>query len=403
MKYVFDIKGIRKLFLLITSLTAFSLAGQITVGDSTDYFLKGLKAHENGDYEKALKLYNKQLKMFPSDYRAFNNRGNLYVEIGKEEKGMQDYEKALSIDSSVQLVRYNIGSLKFDEGLFGASIDYFKEEINVNPEYSSAFNNMGYAYYMLEEFDLAISSFEKAIKLDSNYNTAKINLEDAVQQKALNEKWKDKLEQNKKIVYDSSFNKLKELGFPSAYNMKFLFSNHYIYDNWKAYSGIVLKFYEKNNKLIHVSHLKKGVTNGYSLSFDFFKLLNRLSYTCQDENYKIEILYSYDKEYKLVPYSAEIEKITTSGYHSVSIKYKKSKLKVTERYDFSRLSLFKKRIENTNELSGFLKSKDYLSDEILEQCSIMGVFSRRGRYQEEIIEQAGYKAQLLKLLKPFSF
>ncbi|RYM32552.1 tetratricopeptide repeat protein [Brumimicrobium glaciale] len=403
MKFIFGFKCFSKLFLLIISLIDFSLVSQISIEDSTDYFAKGLKAHEAGDYEKALKLYNKQLSYFPRDYRAYNNRGNVFVEMGEEEKGMQDYEKALSIDSSMRLVRYNIGSLKFDEGLFGASIDCFKEEINVNPSYSDAYNNMGYSYFMLEEFDLAINSFEKAIKLDSNSNTAKINLEKALEQKAINEKWKDKLAVYKKIVYDSSFTILKELGFPSAYNKKFLFSSHYIYDNWNAYSGTALKFYESNNKLTHVISLKKGVENGYSLSFDFFKLLNELTYTCQDENYKIEILYSYDKQYKLVPYWIRIKKNTTSGYHSISIKYKKRKIKVTEKYDFSRLSLFSKRMKNTNELSEFLKSKYYLSEEIIEQCVIMGIFSRIGLSQEEIIEQVGFKARLLKLLEPFRF
>src|SRR5690554_420559 len=130
-----------------------------------------------------------------------------------------------------------IGKLKFDEGLFGVSIDYYEGEINVNPNYSNAYNNMGYAYFMLEEFDLAINSFEKAIKLDSNDNTTKINLENSIERKALNEKWKDKLEKHKMIVYDTSFTRLKELGFPSAYNKKFLFSRHYIYGNWDAYSG----------------------------------------------------------------------------------------------------------------------------------------------------------------------
>jgi tetratricopeptide (TPR) repeat protein len=371
--------------------------------DSTDYFAKGLKAHEAGDYEEALKLYNKQLNTFPSDYRAYNNRGNLYVEMGEEEKGMQDYEKALSIDPTMPLVRNNIGLLKFDEGLFGLSIDYFKEEINFYPSYSDAYNNMGYAYYMLEEFDLAINSFEKAIELDTNNSTAKINLENAVKVKALNEKWKDKLEEHKKIVYDSSFTKLKELGFPSASNRKFLFSSHYIYDNWDAYSGTALKFYESNNKLTHVISLKKGVENGYSLSFDFFKLLNELTYSCQDENYKIEISYSYNKQYKLVPYWIRIKKNTTSGYHSISIKYKKRNIKITENYNFSKRSLFSNRMKDTKELSEFLKSKDYLTPEIIEQCAIMGGFSRIGLNQEEIIEQAGFKARLLKILEPFRF
>src|SRR5690554_7372123 len=72
MKFVFGFKSFPKLFLLIISLISFSLVGQISIEDSTDYFAKGLKAHEAGDYEKALKFYNEQLHYFPNDYRTYN-------------------------------------------------------------------------------------------------------------------------------------------------------------------------------------------------------------------------------------------------------------------------------------------------------------------------------------------
>lgn len=69
--------------------------GQESIEDSLDYFTIGFKAHEAGDFEKALKFYNKRLEITPYDSHIYNNRGNILVEIGEEEKAMEDYFKAL--------------------------------------------------------------------------------------------------------------------------------------------------------------------------------------------------------------------------------------------------------------------------------------------------------------------
>lgn len=329
------------------------------------------------------------------------NRGDI-------EKGMQDYLTALSIDSSMQLVRYNIGIIKFDQGLFGESVKYYKQEIKVNPTYSDAYNNLGYAYYMLEEFDLAIDSYRKALVLDTNNSIYKENLKDAQNQKVINEKWKEKLAKYKMIIYDSSFNQLKELGFPSAYNIDFVASPHYIYPNWDTYSGVIVKLYKKNNKLITIRNLKNGVEHGYGVHFDYYNDLNSLSYTSQSEKFKIEISYGLKynaKERKFglgyVPRSARITKTHDNEYVYIDITYKKRKLKIRESHGLKNVSLFAKRVKDTAELLEFLKSKDYLSRELIEQFETMGGLTREGKSQEEIITHAGFKQVLIMLMKPF--
>lgn len=392
-------------FLAMIMALNFSLIGQESIKDSLDYFNIGFKADESGDYEKALKLYNKQLEITPNDVPTYNNRGNMFVEMGEDEKALEDYFKALSIDSSIQLVRYNIGVVKFDQGLFGESVKYYKQEIKVNPTYSDAYNNLGYAYFMLEEFDLAIDSYQKALDIDANRANTQDNLENAQQQKAINDKWKDKGVVNNMIVYDSAFNKLKELGFPSAYNRKFVYSPHYIYENWDAYTGAILKLYEKNNKLVTIRNLKNGLENGYGVHFNFNRDLDRLSYTSQTEKYKIEISYGLkfnaeQRKFELgyIPRSVRIKKINDSKYINVHITYKKRKLKIKESHDFKSVSLFAKRVKDTAELLEYLKSKDYLSSSMIDKFVIMGGLSREGKSQEEIVTQAGFKPLVINLM-----
>ena len=396
-------------FLAMIMALNFSLIGQESIKDSLYYFNIGFKAHESGDYKKALKFYNKQFEITPNDWRTYNNRGNIFVEMGEEEKALEDYFKALSIDSSIQFVRNNIGIVKFDKGLFGESVEFYKQEIEVNPKYCDAYNNLGYTYYMLEEFDLAIDSYKKALDLDTNCLRVKINLENARQQKAINEKWKDRRAKYNRVVYDSSFNKLKELGFPSAYNRKFVSSPHYIYDNWSTYNGAILKLYENNNKLYSIRNLKNGVENGYGVHFNFNRDLDRLSYTSQTEKYVIEIRYGLkynakQRKFELgyTPRSVRIKKIHDNKYINVDITYKKRKFKIKESHDFKSVSLFAKRVKDTAELLEFLKSKDYLSSSMIEKFVVMGGLSREGKSQEEIVTNAGFKSVILNLMVPFN-
>lgn len=54
------------------------------------------------------------------------------------------------------------------------------------------------------------------------------------------------------------------------------------------------------------------------------------------------------------------------------------------------------------ELLEFLKPKDYLSSELIEQFEAMGGLTREGKTQEEIIIHAGFKQVLMRLVKPFN-
>lgn len=68
------------------------------------YYNDGVKAQAQGDYERAVKLYQKALKAEPNFPDALNNLGFSLRSIGKQymDQAMQAYDKALNLKSNHQ-------------------------------------------------------------------------------------------------------------------------------------------------------------------------------------------------------------------------------------------------------------------------------------------------------------
>lgn len=68
------------------------------------YYNDGVKAQAQGDYERAVRLYQKALKAQPDFPDALNNLGFSLRSVGKQymDQAMQAYDKALSLKSDHQ-------------------------------------------------------------------------------------------------------------------------------------------------------------------------------------------------------------------------------------------------------------------------------------------------------------
>jgi tetratricopeptide (TPR) repeat protein len=68
------------------------------------YYNDGVKAQAQGDYERAVKLYEKALRVQPDFPDALNNLGFSLRSIGKQymDQAMQAYDKALGLKSDHQ-------------------------------------------------------------------------------------------------------------------------------------------------------------------------------------------------------------------------------------------------------------------------------------------------------------
>lgn len=66
----------------------------------------------HGRARRAVRLFSKSLRCYPTDVWALNNRGLAYVKMGKPEKAWRDFESVLGIDQQFAPARRNPESLR---------------------------------------------------------------------------------------------------------------------------------------------------------------------------------------------------------------------------------------------------------------------------------------------------
>jgi len=96
------------------------------------YFNSGNQKFQNGDFEGALKDYNKAIELNPNYFKAYNNRGILKAsELKKDEEALKDFNKA----------------------------------IEINPDYADAYLGRGTSKYNLKDTKGACEDWNKAANL----------------------------------------------------------------------------------------------------------------------------------------------------------------------------------------------------------------------------------------------
>ncbi|MDD8032142.1 MAG: tetratricopeptide repeat protein, partial [Acidobacteriota bacterium] len=193
-----EIKLIKK-----TAITGFD------ENDPRAVYEKGASLYEEGEYEKALAMFERFLELQPDLYEARVNIGNCYVRLkeydkaikefefvleklnqeypdltgnktaasiyaslgelymdqGKLEEARQYFEKSISIDRSDHALPYNVGEILFNSGKIDEAITYYKIATEINPKWPKSYLKLGYCYLNKAEMETALTYFKKFIEL----------------------------------------------------------------------------------------------------------------------------------------------------------------------------------------------------------------------------------------------
>jgi len=118
-------------------------------------------------WNNSLALWNNVIEKNPGCSVAFNNRGNLFYDMGMRENALSDYNKAIELRHDYPEAWYNRGIIHFDDNRFNEAINDYSQAITLKPSYAEAYLNRGAAYDRLLLFDKAIADYSKAIAIDS--------------------------------------------------------------------------------------------------------------------------------------------------------------------------------------------------------------------------------------------
>ena len=168
----------------------FNKSLEISPNDSLVYNNRGTAYGERKKYDLAVKDFNEAIKINPKYAIAYINRGNAYDKKGEYDLAISDYNKAIDLNPSA-VFYYHRATTNLINGKYDLAIKDLNEAIKINPKYAIAYNHRGNAYVKKGEYDLAIIDYNKAIELnpsaDFYYNRGNTWFKKGNYDKALND------------------------------------------------------------------------------------------------------------------------------------------------------------------------------------------------------------------------
>ena len=135
-----------------------------------------------GQTQEALGAVEALIKVYPNNSLLFNIGGACYAGLGQFDAAVKYYEKAIAINPDYSKAHFNLGCTFQELGQLDASAKSFEKVIVIEPDYAEAHNNLGIALKDLRQLDASIKSFEKAIAIKPDYVEAHYSLGTALQE-----------------------------------------------------------------------------------------------------------------------------------------------------------------------------------------------------------------------------
>ncbi|MCK4850512.1 MAG: tetratricopeptide repeat protein, partial [Phycisphaerae bacterium] len=137
-----------------------------------------------GEYELAIRDFDKAIKLDPSNASAYNDRGLVYLIKDDYDAAIRNFSQAIELNPRNAEPYHNRAVAYCAKEMYDHAIRYFDMAIALNPRNAEAYNSRGFAYMRRGNRDQAIRDFKRAVSLNPKYAPAQKNLSLAEQHKA---------------------------------------------------------------------------------------------------------------------------------------------------------------------------------------------------------------------------
>ena len=128
-----------------------------------------VEPYDKGNYDRAIKDYNKAIQLNPKAPEPYTNRGIAYSNKDEHDRAIEDFNKAIALKHNYAEAYSNRGGAYRSKGEYDQAIIDCTRAIELEPWNPAPYNNRGAAYRNKGEFDRAINDYNKAIELKPNY------------------------------------------------------------------------------------------------------------------------------------------------------------------------------------------------------------------------------------------
>jgi len=145
------------------------------------YYNWGLSCYEKGEFDEAIRQYDKAIEIDPSRPEFYNNRGLANKKKGNLGRATADFNQAITVNPGYTDAYYNRGLVYINQGNFDEAVSDYSKVIAINPRDADAYYNRGLAYDNRFKLEEAASDYEKAVEIDTEYADAYVKLGSAYQ------------------------------------------------------------------------------------------------------------------------------------------------------------------------------------------------------------------------------
>jgi protein O-GlcNAc transferase len=144
-------------------------------------FLLGTTYVQQKNYLKGKEYLNISIKVNSNFAESYNSRGIIFAEEGEYQNAIKDYDKALSLKQDYFDANLNKAVALKNISEFDESIKHLEICIKLQPNDSRIYNNLGNLYQKLKKYDTAKRHYSEALRLNKNFAEAYNNRGDLLQ------------------------------------------------------------------------------------------------------------------------------------------------------------------------------------------------------------------------------
>lgn len=154
------------LFILLCAALFFAGCGcQSSLPTSNEYLARGEGYHKDGDVKKALKAYNKALKINPNNIEVYGSRGAAYFFLGEYQKAADDFGKVIENKPGEVSAYSALGATLAAAGQNQEALPFINYALSLNPNKAEYYLSRGSVYYALEDYENALNDYNIVLQL----------------------------------------------------------------------------------------------------------------------------------------------------------------------------------------------------------------------------------------------
>ncbi len=134
------------------------------------YYFKAESLILKEDYKKAIKYFDKALKINPYDAETYNDKALCLADLKELDKALECIELGLKLAGEHKILYHNKGWILMEKEMYEKAIIYFKKALEFDTSHSVSWANLAECLKIRGDFEEALESYKKALKfVPKNY------------------------------------------------------------------------------------------------------------------------------------------------------------------------------------------------------------------------------------------